>query len=136
MADTFKVEIDSSKFRITNLVQNKILFDAGLYNYLFFDPTGSTVFPSSQTLSGLNFNLTHRLDNNQTVIPNTVTGHSNPTEFDVYHVYLRSLNETIVTSSFTTVESANIDLPSPASGEPSASYDFGGGGSPAPGAAY
>jgi len=128
MTDKYKIEIDSTTFRITNLVENKILFDAGLYNYLFHDPNGSTIFPTSQTLSGLNFNLTHRLSNNQTIVPNTVTGHSNPTEFDVYHVYLRSLNETIVTSGFTTVEAANIDLPSPTSGEPESNYDFGGGG--------
>lgn len=122
---TYQIDINSSLFQIKQVADNKIIFSSA-YNYIFFDPTGSIIFPSSATMSGMNYNLTYRFDDLERVIPNPLTGTSTPTEFDVYHTYFRSLNETVETSTFSTIQVNNVELPSITSGEPTQSVSDGG----------
>lgn len=127
MADKYQIDINASLFQIRDLVNNKVVFNSTL-NYLFFDPTGDIIFPSSATLSATNYNLTYRFDDLERVIGNPITGNVTPTSFDVYHTYFRSLNETIINSTFTTVQASNVELPSITAGEPIQNYSDGGDG--------
>lgn len=128
MTDRFSISITPSVFSVVDLQNgNKVIFNTN-YKYLFFDPSGTIIFPSSATLSGTNLNLTYRFDDLERVIPNPVTGNSTPTSFDVYHTYFKSMNETVVNSTFATVQATNVELPSITAGEPVASYSDGGDG--------
>jgi hypothetical protein len=127
MTDRFSISITPTAFSVTDLQNsNKVIFDTN-YKYIFFDPSGSIIFPCSPTLSSLNFNLTYRFDDRQVVIENPYAVGS-VTEFDVYHLYFKSLNESIVSSTFSTVEATNVELPSLTAGEPTTSSSDGGDG--------
>jgi len=126
MTDRFSISITPTAFSVTDLQNsNKVIFDTN-YKYIFFDPSGSIIFPCSPTLSSLNFNLTYRFDDRQVIIenPNFPGSFS---EFDVYHLYFKSLNESIVSSTFSTVDATNVELPSIVSGEPMTGAGDGGG---------
>jgi hypothetical protein len=125
MSISYIVTINSTEFSIYDLVNSKDLFSSD-FNYLFFDPNGQIIFPSTQTMSGLNYNLTYRFDDIERVVPNPLTGNSLPTAFDVYHAYFRSLNEVLTPSDFVTTLISNVELPSISSGEPG--INFGGDG--------
>lgn len=133
MADRFSIDISPAVFQIRDIQNNKVIFNTS-FNYLYYDPAGTIIIPSSATMSGTNFNLTYRFDDLERVVPNPVTGNTLPTSFDVYHSYFRSLNETITTSSFVSVQASNVELPSISAGEPISSYSDGGDGSGAGGA--
>lgn len=110
MTDTRRITINSTEFKIENLTNSKKIFDS-TYNYIFFDPAGSIVFPASETISAMNFNLTFQCNNLTYVIPNSLTGHSNPTNFTTYLNYFRSLNESLTISGFTTIQGTTVEVP-------------------------
>lgn len=110
MTDTRKITINESQFKIENLTNNTKIFDSS-FNYIFFDPTGSIIFPASETISGWNFNLTFQSNNATYVVPNTITGHSDPANFTTYLNYFRSLNETVYTSGFTSIQGTSVEVP-------------------------
>lgn len=128
MADKYLMEITPTLFRITDLTTSKYILDNKAWKYLFFDASGDIIFPCSPTVSGTNYNLTYRFDDIERVISNPVTGNSTPTSFDVFHAYFKVLNASAETSTFTTIQASNVELPSITSGEPTTSYSDGGDG--------
>lgn len=125
MTDKYQIDINATQFQISDLAQNKVIFNTA-FNYIYFDPAGSIIIPSSQTMIGTSYNLTYRFDDLERVVPNPITGNSLPANFDVMHTYFRSLNETVISSTFTTIQASNVELPSITSGEPVSNVSGGG----------